>query len=227
MNKILLVFGAGGSLGKDAVKVFLKKDFDLFYLFDSKKLSYNNDKIVYYQTGDLTKEDNVVEAFSTIEFEKNAQYYLFSTVGGFGGGNKIVETEFSDWQRMFDINVTISFLLAKQFFISVKESKGGAICFTSALTSVRPQEGKIAYGTSKSSLNYLVKTLVKEGKNYNISVNAIAPSILDTNENREWVRDKSMMIRASEIGELVYSLFMNKNIVSGNIIELHFSLSQE
>ncbi|MCZ7604320.1 MAG: SDR family oxidoreductase [Melioribacteraceae bacterium] len=227
MKKILLVFGAGGSLGKDVVKVFLKKNFDQFYLFDSIKLRYNNDKIVFYQTGDLTKEENVVEAFSKINFEKNAQYYLFSTIGGFGGGNKVGETKFSDWQKMFDINVTISFLIAKQFFISVKESKGGAICFTSAMTSYRPQEGKIAYGTSKSALNYLVKTLVQEGKNFNISINAIAPSILDTRENKEWVKDKSMMIRASEIGELVFSLFMNRNIVSGNIIELPFSLSQE
>lgn len=227
MKKILLVFGAGGSLGKDAVKVLLKKDFDQFYLFDSKKLRYNNDKIMFYQTGDLTKEENVAESFSKIKFKKNAQYYLFSTIGGFGGGDKIGETKFSDWQKMFDINVTISFLLAKQFFVSVKESKGGAICFTSAMTSIRPQEGKIAYGTSKNALNYLVNTLVKEGKNYNISVNAIAPSVLDTKENREWVKDKSMMISASAIGELVFSLFMNKNIVSGNIIELPFTLSQE
>ena len=94
--------------------------------------------------------------------------------------------------------------------------------FTSAYTGNNPEELKFAYGSSKSALNYLVKTLSLEGGDINLSINAIAPFIIDTPANRNWMKnaDYSSWIKSEEIGELVYSLFCNYNFVSGNIIEL-------
>jgi len=104
----------------------------------------------------------------------------------------------------------------------VKKSFGGAICFTSAFTGKHPEELKFAYGAAKSALNYLVKTLSLEGSAINLSVNAIAPFIIDTPANREWIKNAniSSWIRPGEFGELVHSLFTHYNFISGNIIEL-------
>lgn len=226
MKKILLVFGAGGNLGKGVIEYLLNQDYEKAYLFDSKELSITGNNIKFFQTGDLSIEENVKEVFNKIEIDRDAHYFLFSTIGGFAGGEIIADYDYEEWQKMLNINLNISFLLAKHFSQICKNSKGGAICFTSAMSSLNPAVEKSAYGLSKNALNYLVKTLAKEGRNYNLSVNAIAPFILDTVENRKWVKNFSDMVNTNNISKLVLSIFENSRILTGNIIELPFTLNQ-
>jgi len=226
MKKILLVFGAGGNLGKGVIEYLLNQDYEKVYLFDSKELSITGNNIKFIQTGDLSIEENVKKVFNKIETDREAQYFLFSTIGGFAGGKIIAEYDYEEWQKMLNLNLNISFLLAKHFSLICQNSKGGAICFTSALTSFSPTPEKSAYGLSKNALNYLVKTLSKEGRKYNLSVNAIAPNILDTEENREWVKNSSDMVNSKNISKLVHDIFENSRILTGNILELPFTLNQ-
>jgi NAD(P)-dependent dehydrogenase (short-subunit alcohol dehydrogenase family) len=225
MKNKLLIFGAYGALGKGATKVLVEKEYDEIYLFGShideetKVLRPNVNNIT---VNDLSIEKNVFNAFSKIKPAKEKTFYLFSTIGGFNGGKFIWETEESDIEKMFNINFKTNFLLAKHFAKLVKDSAGGSICFTSAYTGLHADAKKGAYGISKSALNSLVKTLALEGKEINLSANAVAPYIIDTPDNRQWMKsgDYSEWIKPEEIGELVHSLFNNYNFTTGNIIEL-------
>jgi NAD(P)-dependent dehydrogenase (short-subunit alcohol dehydrogenase family) len=225
MKNELLIFGAYGALGKGVTKVLVEKDYDEIYLFgshineDTKVVRLNVKNIT---VNDLSIEENVIEAFSNIKPAKNKRLFLFSTIGGFTGGKFIWETEVSDLEKMFNINLKTNLLLAKHFAGLVKGSAGGSICFTSAYTGSHADAKKGAYGISKSALNQLVKTLALEGKEINLSVNAVAPYIIDTPVNRQWMKseDYSEWIKPEEIGEFVFSLFNNYNFESGNIIEL-------
>jgi len=224
MKKELLIFGSNGALGKGVTKVLSQKNYDQVYLFDFDVLDDNiqPNKMMSIQIKDLSKEDNVIAAFSKIKPEKDTLYFLFSTIGGFWGGQTVWETKLEDWNRIFSMNVTTNFLIAKHFSWLVKGSAGGSICLTAAYTAENPEEMKGAYGSSKSALAHLVKTLAIEGQKINLSANAIAPFIIDTPANRSWTPDAdfSKWIKPEEIGELVYSLFNNFNFVSGNVITL-------
>lgn len=224
MEKKLIIFGADGALGKGVTQVLASKDFDEILLFDFKFENKNTDqKIKQFIVKDLSVEKNVISAMYEINGNEQTQLFLFSTIGGFYGGNTVWETEEQDLDRMFNINLKANFFIAKHFSQIVRRSNSGSICFTSAFTASNPEELKFSYGVSKSALNYLVKTLSKEGKEINLSVNAIAPFIIDTPANREWMKnaDYSSFIKPIEIGELVYSLFINYNFISGNILELN------
>lgn len=85
-----------------------------------------------------------------------------------------------------------------------------------------PEINKTAYGVSKSALIHLVKSLALEGEKIKLSVNAIAPFIIDTPSNRKWMKnsDYSGWVKPEEIGKLAYSLFDNFNFISGNIISI-------
>lgn len=221
--KKLLIFGANGALGKGVTKILTTKSYDEIFLFGSKldelEIEGRIKKIIVQ---DLSQEKNVIEAFNHVKADSNIKLFLFSTIGGFYGGVDLWETFEEDFDRMFDMNVKANYLIAKHFSEKVKKSDGGSICFTSAYTANHPEPGKFAYGSSKAALNFLVKTLSDEGKKINLSVNAIAPFIIDTPANREWMKSISheSWIKPEEIGELVDSLFNNYNFVSGNIIEL-------
>jgi NAD(P)-dependent dehydrogenase (short-subunit alcohol dehydrogenase family) len=223
MRKELLIFGANGALGKGASRVLLQKDYDKIYLFDFNLNEEVIDKrIVGIKIKDLSEEENVIVAFSKIKPDKNTFFFLFSTIGGFWGGQTLWETKFEDWDRMISMNLTTNFLLAKHFSWLVKASAGGSICLIAAYIADNPDAMKGAYGASKSGLVHLIKTLSQEGQRINLSANAISPYIIDTPANRSWMQeaDFNRWIKPEEIGEVADSLFENFKYVSGNVITM-------
>lgn len=223
MDSKLIIFGANGALGKGVTKSLLSKDYDEICLFDFKfDESISDPKVKQYIIKDLSVENNVLAAMYEIKTNEKTKLFLYSTIGGFYGGTSVWETAEIDFDRMIDMNLKINFFIAKHFSTLVKESLGGSICFTSAFTGNHPEKLKFAYGAAKSAINYLVKTLSQEATELNLSVNAIAPFIIDTATNRGWLKNANYAswIKPEEIGELVHSLFANYNFVSGNIIEL-------
>jgi len=223
LEKKLLIFGSEGALGKGLTKTLLSKNYDEIFLFDHKYDSPSVQKRVkQIAIKDLSIEKNVEEAFGKINSSKNSSYFLFSTIGAFFGGKSVWETDENDFDKMINMNLKTNFFIAKKFSELVASSNSGSLCFTSAFTAIKPESSKFAYGASKTALNNLVKTLSIEGQKIKLSVNAIAPYIIDTPANREWMKNSnySSWMKPEEIGELIYSLFENYNFISGNIIEL-------
>jgi NAD(P)-dependent dehydrogenase (short-subunit alcohol dehydrogenase family) len=223
MNKELLIFGANGGLGKGVTESLVNKDYSKIYLFDFNPDDLpdaNNIKKIKIK--DLSSESNVINAFEKIKPSKEKIFFLYSTVGGFAGGNSVWDTEKDELEEMFNMNLKASFFLSKYFSKLVKDSKAGSICFTAAFTGVNPEPKKSAYGAAKAALVHLVRTMALEGKEINLSVNAIAPYIIDTPANREWMKDAdyNKWMKPKEIGELIHSLFSHFNFVTGNIINL-------
>lgn len=221
MNKVFLLFGSSGNLGKTAVDYFFSQDYDEYFLFTRKHLDLKSSKnIQQIIVEDLSIEENVQKAFNNIKPDKNNIYFLFNTIGGYSGGNLISDINIEDWQNLVSKNLTTSLLIAKYFFRLVKSSHGGSICFTSAYSSIKPEKNFSIYGMSKIGLNYLVKSLSIEGKEYNLSANAVAPYIIDSVENRKWVKDFSQMATTEEICNTVQKTFSEWESFSGNIIVL-------
>ncbi len=223
MKKNLLIFGSNGALGKGVTESLIKKDYDKVYLFDSHfEKNTAGEKSNNIIVNDLSEEVNVVEAFKNIPASKDELFFLYTTVGGFSGGKSLWEIEVSEWDKMINMNLKTGFLIAKYFAGLVKNSAGGSICFTAAFTGLNPEINKSAYGVSKSGLIHLTKSLALEGEKIKLSVNAIAPYIIDTPSNRKWMKDSdfSKWIKPVEIGELVYNLFSSFYFITGNIILL-------
>ncbi len=226
MKKSLLIFGSNGQLGKGVIEYLIDKNFDEIFLFDFN-FDFNYSKAKQIIISDLSVEANVEEAFSHIKADSETALFLFSTVGGFWGGEPIWNTPSQDLQKMLNINFIANFNIAKKFAELTANSKYGVCGFTSAYTANHPAENKFAYGVSKSALSYLIKCLSIEGERINLSAFGIAPFIIDTKSNREWMSDAdfSKWIKPSEIGAVVYSMFENYKVNSGNILELKIRLS--
>jgi len=229
LKKELLIFGSSGALGEGVTKVFIKKNYDRIYLFDFKHKDIDQTNVKQIIVKDLSVEENVKKAFSEITPSEETIFFLFSTIGGFTGGKKIWETETGDFDRMINMNLRTSFLISKYFSKLVKGSHSGSICLTSAYTGLVAESGKAVYGTSKAALIYLIKSLAEEGKEINLSANAIAPFIIDTPANREWMKedDYEAWIKPAEIGEFVDSIFRSYNLLSGNIYQLKYRFNKD
>lgn len=225
MKKKVIILGARGALGQGITKVLLEKKYDHYYLADfNVDGNESRDNITWLSTGDLSAEGKAEEVFSKAETDEATLCFLYSTIGGYTGGKELPDVSESDILKMMNMNYIVSFNILREFSKLVKKSLGGSAVFTTALTSLNPQKGVSAYGSSKAALNYLIKSAAEEGKSYNMSVNAIAPYILDTPANREWLDKEQLphVINTEEAGLLVHSLYENFHFVTGNIIELSY-----
>ncbi|HEX2867971.1 MAG TPA: SDR family oxidoreductase [Ignavibacteriales bacterium] len=222
MKKELLIFGAGGDLGKGVIDSFTQKDYSMIWLFDRtpSKVTYRGPNSQIIATGDLTLEEEVEKAFSQVKPGRGKLFFLFNTIGGFNAGSTIWETPLSQLQSMLKMNFVSSYLIAAKFANLVKDSAGGSICFTSSISGTHPEVKRSTYAISKSALNYMVKLLALEGREINLSANCVAPMVIDSPENRSWVKDETIMVTPKEIGNLVESIFTNFRSVSGNVFEM-------
>lgn len=225
MKKNLLIFGAFGALGKGITNSLLKRDFSSITLFDSTEGKIESQKkYSFIKVNDLSKEENVAEAFSNLDVKSDSSLFLYSTIGGYSGGKNFWETSLDEWNKMFTMNLTVNFLILREFAKLVQSCKSGAACFTAAMTGINPAELHSAYGSSKAGLVHFISSSALDGRKINLSVNGIAPYIIDTPANREWMKDTNFeaLIKPEEVGDLVYSLFTNFRFVSGNVIELKY-----
>ncbi|MBK7867381.1 MAG: SDR family oxidoreductase [Ignavibacteriales bacterium] len=224
MNREILVFGSRGDLGSGVVEQIRLAGFNKIWLFGSRFDGDPKQNEEWVVVSDLSIEKNVKDAFKNIVPVRDKFLFLFSAVGGFLGGKEIDDTSIDDLDKMLTMNLKTNFNILKEFKKLAAKSAGSSAIFTSAMTAFTGESGKSAYGASKAALSYLVETASEEGKSINMSVNAIAPFILDTPKNRSWVpkAEHETLIKPTEVGELILSLFDNFHFISGNIIKLRY-----
>ena len=80
--------------------------------------------------------------------------------------------------KMLNINLKSPLLFSK--FISNKKyfKRPGSAVFISSAIATKPSSGQSIYGSTKSAINNLVKTLALEVSKYKINVNSISPGMI-------------------------------------------------
>jgi len=97
----------------------------------------------------------------------------------------IAETTAVDFKKMFDLNALSAFLCSKAAVAAIRGGAGkGRIVNVAARPALTPSAGMLAYAVSKAAVVSLTQSLAEELKPEGIWVNAIAPSIMDTPDNR-------------------------------------------
>ncbi|XP_038223289.1 dehydrogenase/reductase SDR family member 4 [Zerene cesonia] len=91
-----------------------------------------------------------------------------------------LETDEKVWDKIFEINVKCSWLLAKEVYPELIKRGGGSIVFISSIAGFQPIEPLGPYSVSKTALLGLTKAIANEVASENIRVNCVAPGIVAT-----------------------------------------------
>merc|ERR1712179_216047 len=84
------------------------------------------------------------------------------------------------WDKIFEINVKVAFLLFKESVPLLNKRGGGSAVFVSSIGGFQPISALGPYSVSKTALFGLTKALASEAAADNIRVNCIAPGIIQT-----------------------------------------------
>lgn len=105
----------------------------------------------------------------------------------------VLECEEDVWEKIFDVNVKSSFLLAKESLPYLKMSRGSSIVFVSSISGYDAFELLGAYSVSKTALIGLTKAAAKELAPHGIRVNCIAPGIIRTKFSKPLYESESAL----------------------------------
>jgi len=190
--KTVIVTGASGNLGQAVVKKFLHEGYKVIGTVlpnDPVALNIqdpNFDKIAV----DLDSEE-VAEKFILSVIEKyKAIDAAVLTVGGFAMGS-IAETKMADILKQHQLNFQTTYHVARPVFIQMMKQKKGRIFLSGARTGIdmKNSKGMVAYGLSKSLIFRLAELMNGEAKGQNVVTSVIAPSTIDTPQNRKSMPD--------------------------------------
>lgn len=99
-----------------------------------------------------------------------------------------IETDLGDWQKVLDINLTAVFTLTQIIARPMLERQSGSIINIASLLSFQGGINVPAYTASKHAISGLTKALANEWAKSGVTVNAIAPGYIST-DNTEALRN--------------------------------------
>ena len=85
-----------------------------------------------------------------------------------------------DWDDVLNTNLTGAFLMSQAVISSMMKSRWGRIINISSVVAQAGQAGQANYAASKAGLIGFSKSLAKEIASRNITVNVVAPGLIDT-----------------------------------------------
>ena len=175
-QRIVMVTGAAGNLGRAVAKAFSERGATLV-LLDAKP----GDAIV--QT-DLRDARSVQQAIERTLDRHGRIDVLCNIAGGFRMGPSVHETPDPDWDFLFDLNAKSVLHMARAVVPAMIRSGSGKIVNVGAYAAQRGAAAMGAYIASKSAVIRITETMAAELREKNINVNCVLPTIIDTPENR-------------------------------------------
>ena len=187
-NKISIITGGSGGIGKAIAKAFAKEGSHL--LLNSRTVSdleavkreiesLSPVKVEIF-AADVSQEKQVkdlvgfaLEEFSTVDV-------LVNCAGVMGPIGLSSDADAEKWMDTMRINLFGTFLCIQAVLPVMKERKKGKIINFSGGGAVSPRPRFSAYSASKAAVVRLTETLAGEISEYNIDMNAIAPGAVNT-----------------------------------------------
>ncbi len=226
-GKIVLVTGGTGDLGRVVVSRFEREGAKIFFTIRGKvpagtfppSLLRNLTAV----RADVTNEKSVAGLFATIARTSGKADILVNTVGAFSSGQPVSRMDLEEWDSMMDINLKSVFLCSREFLRQKGIGKFGRIFNISAQTVFRASRDRAAYAVAKSGVAALTACLGEELRGSAITVNAFAPSIIDTPANRKAMpgEDFSRWVDPGVIAdEMIHLCRQEASAINGAVIPI-------
>jgi NAD(P)-dependent dehydrogenase (short-subunit alcohol dehydrogenase family) len=206
-GSVVVVTGASGAMGYAVAERLVHEGARVHAPVrggDAKKLETLGVRVV--SGVDLTDAASVDAFYSGIP----DLWASIHCAGGFAMG-KIAELSGADLQKMLDTNARSAFLCCRAAVAAIRRAaKGGRIVNVAAQQALdfRRGAGMVPYAMSKAAVAALSVALAEELAPEGIWVNAVAPSTLDTPENRAAMpkADFSRWPKLDEVAEVAVFL---------------------
>lgn len=236
-EKTVLITGAAGGIGQATAKIFastkwakevvltdhISKASALVALANKLDNStHNHSKFSCFHC-DITNSDDIELAIKS-SFSQPPKIDVLINIAGIAPTNMtpLVKTDLAAARKIMDVNYWGTLNWCKAVLLYMQANGYGRIINISSISAFMADPGNIVYSASKAGIVQLTRALAKEapfnknGAPHDITVNAVAPGIIDT-DMAKLLSDKTLegykratpfgrLGRPEEIAEVIYWL---------------------
>jgi glucose 1-dehydrogenase len=177
-NKVMLITGAAGGIGRATVKFFTRKGWQVIGV-DRNDFNEEYPGSGLYIKADIS-DPKAIEAIYEQAKKFSPVLDVVVNNAALQIAKPLIETSDVEWDMVMASNLRSVFLGAKLAYPLFKEAGGGAIVNVSSVHAVATSKNIAAYAASKGGLLALTRAMAIEFAPDNIRVNAILPGAVDT-----------------------------------------------
>lgn len=237
-NKWVLITGASRGIGKGIAHYLANKGYNLVLHCSKdssrldtlrKELEINGIKTRAI-TFDTKNREECAQVLSD-DIQKNGIYYGIVLNAGIAKDNPFPAMEDSDWDDVLTTNLDGFYNVLKPLIMPLIQARQGRIVVMSSISGQCGNRGQVNYSASKAGLIGAAKALSQEVAKRKITVNCIAPGIIDTEMTTEIPEDiiKQVPLKrmgtTKEVASLVnYLLSEDAGYITGQVIGVNGGL---
>ena len=183
--KTVLITGGSRGIGRAAVKLFSKNGYRVAFTYKS---SEEEAKALARECGalaikaDSESESDIISTVSLVESELGGIDILINNAA-VSSFSLLTDISLAEWRRVVDTSLTGAFLYSREALRSMIRKKWGRIVNVSSMWGLVGSSCEVHYSAAKAGLIGFTKALAKEVGPSGITVNAVAPGVIDTDMN--------------------------------------------
>lgn len=187
-GKVALVTGSSRGLGKGIALVLAQQGVDVVVNYHSaatqadevvEQIQSMGRRAIAIQA-DVSDKRSVADMFANID-DKFGPLDILVNNAGTTKAQDIFATELDDWDWIIKTNLTSCFLCSKAAMERMAKQKSGKIVNISSIVGERGAlYGHVHYASTKSGMFGFTKTLARTAAPLGITVNCVAPGIIET-----------------------------------------------
>ena len=184
--KAVLITGGSRGIGRAMVELFSKEGYSVAFTY---KNSESEAKSLAESTGalairaDSAIESDVISAVKTVKDNLGAVDCLVNNAG-ISSFSLFTDLTLEDWNNHLAVNLTGAFLYSKAVIPGMVSRKSGRIINITSMWGIVGSSCEVHYSTAKAGIIGMTKALAKELGPSGITVNAIAPGLIETDMNK-------------------------------------------
>jgi meso-butanediol dehydrogenase/(S,S)-butanediol dehydrogenase/diacetyl reductase len=185
-GKTAFVTGGLGGIGRAICTRFLKEGATVF----AADLSDENTlEGAHFLQLDVTLEVGVQQAMEIVQ-ARCAKLDILVNAAGIEIEKTIEDTTLSEWNRVFAVNATGTFLTSKYALPLLRKSGSASVINFGSYDGFIADPGLAAYCASKGAVHALTRAMACDHGPEGIRVNAVCPGYIDTPMLRSFFRDQ-------------------------------------
>ena len=211
-SKAVLITGANRGIGLQMVRSFAQNGYNIWacarkhtteYEQTMTQIAEENGVWVQPLYFDMTNYDAMKAEITEKVLKSNSTVDVLVNNAGVAHGGFFSMTKVAAIRDVFEVNLFAGMELTQLVIRKMIRQKSGCIINMSSIAAFNLRPGNSAYGVSKVAVKAWTETLGAELAQYGIRVNAIAPSLTDTEMARQMEeKAEEQMIHASAMGRL-------------------------